>query len=70
MNIIMNVLFSNAASSRHLRLLPYVIQCVPQKGFELARSADSDTIHTLSTYPSVHKQLIRSFRTLFEADIV
>ena len=28
------------------------------------------TLYTLSTYPSVHKQLIRSFLTLFEANIV
>ena len=43
------------------------IQCVPRKGFASARSAVSGTIYAC---PSVHKQLCRSFRALFEAHIV
>ena len=43
-----------------------VIHCVPQKGFGSARHY----MLYISIYPSLHKQLIRSFRTLFEAHIV
>ena len=43
-----------------------VIHCVPQKGFGSARHY----MHYLSIRPSVHKQLIGSFRTLFEVHFV
>ena len=50
--------------------LSFYLQCLPRKGLGSVRSADSDTIYTISIIPFVHKQLFRSFRTFFEEHIV